>query len=75
MLATKGGDAEGERYAAVGIGIGDTKSFGKTQVKGEKLTKDFKLNVEESFKDLPGAVEKVLKWIDETYDEELKNAK
>jgi len=74
LLATKGGDAEGERYAAVGIGIGDTKSFGKTQVKGEKLTKEFKLIVDESFKDLPGTVEKVLKWIEETYDEQLKKA-
>ena len=29
LLATRGGDAQGERYRAVNIGIGDTKSFGK----------------------------------------------
>ena len=74
LLATMGGDAGGEKYPAVNIGIGDTKSFGKTQVKGKKIGKDFKLNAQESLKDLPGAVGKILKWIEETFDEELKNS-
>ena len=74
LLATKGGDAEGEAYNSSPIGIGDKKTFSKTSVKGEKVGESMKLNVEDSFKDMPGTVEKVLKLIKETYDSELKKA-
>ena len=43
-------------------------------MKGEKVSEDFRLNVEESLNDLPGTVMKVLKWIESTFDEGLKKS-
>ena len=72
MLATKG-SAGGDKYLAGKIGIGDEKTFSKGEAaKGKKVGLELLLNVQESFKDMKGAVEKVLKMIVDGFETELE---
>ena len=58
-----------QSYFAVGIGIGDTKTFQKTPAPNGKVIGDsFTLNVRESFRDMKGAVDHVLDLIMAAYD-------
>ena len=68
LLATKGGHGGGELYNVYDIGIGASKTFSKSSVRGKKVGGSFSLNIQKAFADMPAAVKTVISWIETTYD-------
>ena len=69
ILLGKGGGLGGkERYQALKIGVGDTKTLMKSMISNGKIGGDIKINVQESLDDMAGTVEKILDLIKDAYD-------